>query len=737
MFILIASVILFLFSNNLIQDAFAVSTTAQTTIIASPPAAPTITSVSQTSSGGSMSIAFTPPIDNGGATISSYIVKYALHGSDLFTTVTGFSTSSPITVTGLTAATNYDFEIAAVNSAGSGTPTGITSGTTIAATAPTAPTITSAYQTSSTSIAIAFTSPTDNGGATISSYTVKYALHGSGSFTTVTGLGISSPITVTGLTAATNYDFEIAAVNSAGTGTFSSVSVSATPAATSGNTVTSTAGDLTFAPSTTGMVSLSSGTSTVVLSDNTALNFANSLSTASGGSIVVGGGAPIVLNSYTSGTLSGVDLSVPQNIGGQSVTVNQAVQINSGQSGTPVTITNAAIPNISASIPDGTAVLAPSGWDGKITPPKIGSSSGTAPSGFSVGGTVIEVGSPDVVLLFDKPATLLLSGVKGNVGYKPAGSDTWVQITNACGGTYASPSNPVFPSECFISNGADTKIVTYHFTTFGGFNSNSGSIGGSPGGSTIPPSVTSSAISSPTSGIFGGKLVLNPQAPPPSTALFETGDPIDVQLSFFDYRGPSTMQHIALYTNLNGVPRNIDDSDTWVIYERGSPIEVHDPNKFWKSANVTTFIDGNNLNVTFTITFAKPMVTSDIIIRAWDQNLNSWDTRYTDAIEVMKNQNAIVPYVITPQNNNVPSNSLKNTNSQNSTNTDLLSDIKKWGGYSSESISDSELLKIVGIDAQHIPSWFMKTSKWVISEDVTPQEFTSALKYMYEKGIIK
>lgn len=641
MFILIASVILFLFSNNLIQDAFAVvSTTAQTTIIASPPASPTITSVSQTSSGGSMSVAFTPPIDNGGATISSYTVKYALHGSGSFTTVTGFSTSSPITVTGLTAATNYDFEIAAVNSAG--------------------------------------------------------------------------------------------------TGTFSSVSVSATPAATSGNTVTSTAGDLTFAPSTTGTASLSSGTSTVVLSDNTALNFANSLSTASGGSIVVGDGIPIVLNSYTSGTLSGVDLSVPQNIGGQSVTVNQAVQINSGQSGTPVTITNAAIPNISASIPDGTAVLAPSGWDGKITPPKIGSSSGTAPSGFSVGGTVIEVGSPDVVLLFDKPATLLLSGVKGNVGYKPAGSGTWIQITNSCGGTYASPSNPAFPSECFISNGVDTKIVTYHFTTFGGFNTNSGgSIGGSPGGSTIPPSVTSSAISSPTSGIFGGKLVLNPQAPPPSTALFETGDPIDVQLSFFDYRGPSTMQHIALYTNLNGVPRNIDDSDTWVIYERGSPIEVHDPNNFWKSANVTTFVDGNNLNVTFTVTFAKPMVTSDIIIRAWDQNLNSWDTRYTDAIEVMKNQNAIVPYVTIPQNNNVTSNSLKNTNSQNSTNTDLLSDIKKWGGYSSESISDSELLKIVGIDAQHIPSWFMKTSKWVISEDVTPQEFTSALKYMYEKGIIK
>lgn len=76
------------------------------------------------------------------------------------------------------------------------------------------------------------------------------------------------------------------------------------------------------------------------------------------------------------------------------------------------------------------------------------------------------------MLLLSQPADIILAGVTGTVGYKPAGSSTWTQITNVCGGTYAAPSDPTFPGECYISDGTNTKIVTYHFTVFGSLNAN-------------------------------------------------------------------------------------------------------------------------------------------------------------------------------------------------------------------------------------------------------------------------
>ena len=162
-----------------------------------------------------------------------------------------------------------------------------------------------------------------------------------------------------------------------------------------------------------------------------------------------------------------------------------AVILQSGVDGQPVVLTNLNLAGVSASIPDGTKIQGPAGWDGKITPPVAGTpSGGNAPEGFSVGSTVISIGSPDGALFFNNPVTILLTSVTGTVGYRPSGSNTWMQITNACGGTYATPTPPTSPGECAISNGTDTKIVTYHFTSFGSLIpvSSGGGGGGNGGG---------------------------------------------------------------------------------------------------------------------------------------------------------------------------------------------------------------------------------------------------------------
>ncbi|MDO8552223.1 MAG: hypothetical protein Q7S01_01685 [bacterium] len=236
--------------------------------------------------------------------------------------------------------------------------------------------------------------------------------------------------------------------------------------------------------------------------EHTELNF----TTAVPSDTVFGNGADVSVTSAGAGSVSlpagatNVVLNDTTVMNLSSGLSGRAVTLNSGVSGTPIVLTNSALSSVSASFPDGTKITGPSGWDGKVTPPVSGTpSGGSAPAGYSVGSTVVSVGSPDGTLTFDKPVTLVLTGVTGAVGYRPSGSDTWVRITNVCASPYATPGNPPANSECSISDGTNTKIVTYHFTSFGSLAANpapapapapSGGGGGGGGTTNTTPTVT-------------------------------------------------------------------------------------------------------------------------------------------------------------------------------------------------------------------------------------------------------
>jgi hypothetical protein len=238
-----------------------------------------------------------------------------------------------------------------------------------------------------------------------------------------------------------------------------------TVASSSGGTLSSTGTNVNIDSGTDGQADLPTGITTVALTDSTSLDVSGGVNTASGGNVTVGGSTQ-ALNNFSSGDLAGQDLSVAQSVGGQSVVVDKVVKLESGTDNTSITISNSNLASATVSIPDATTVLAPTAWDGKIAPPKTASNSGSVPSGFSVGNTVIEVGSSQGVLLFDKPVSVVLTGVTGTVAYRAAGSTEWIKITTACGGTYDSPAAPAFPGECAISSANSTKIYTYHLTSF-------------------------------------------------------------------------------------------------------------------------------------------------------------------------------------------------------------------------------------------------------------------------------
>jgi hypothetical protein len=193
------------------------------------------------------------------------------------------------------------------------------------------------------------------------------------------------------------------------------------------------------------------------------------------------------------------DLNVVITVETSNATLNLTALVSGGTGVLPEITINAG--SATVVIPDNTTVTS-TDWDGIMSAPTTGSSSGTAPAGFSVGNTVVEMGSPDHTLTFSNAVKIVLTGVTGTVGYKPAGSSTWQTITTQCNS--ASDSSNITSGECYFTDGSDTVIWTYHFTSFGGLNVVRSGGGGGGGIINLPQTPTISSVSiTPVAQVLG------------------------------------------------------------------------------------------------------------------------------------------------------------------------------------------------------------------------------------------
>lgn len=173
------------------------------------PGAPSLTSVSGANQ--TLTLYFGAPTDTGGSTVTNY--AYSTDGGTTWVTRSPASISRPLTISALTNGTAYNVMVRGINAYGQGTASNSIGAK--PATVPGAPTITSVTGTN-TSLTVAFTAPSDDGGEAVSSY--EYSIDNGQVWKTRSPLSSATPLVISGLTNATDYTVKLRAVNVQGPG---------------------------------------------------------------------------------------------------------------------------------------------------------------------------------------------------------------------------------------------------------------------------------------------------------------------------------------------------------------------------------------------------------------------------------------------------------------------------------------------------------------------------------------
>ena len=270
---------------------------------------------------------------------------------------------------------------------------------------------------------VSFTAPSSNGGTVITSYTVTSNPGG------ITSTGVSSPITVTGLTNGTTYTFTVVATNSEGDGIVSAASNEVTPAVGvtvpgAPTSVSAVAGDgqaeVSFtAPSSNGGTEITSYTVT----------------SNPGGITATGASSPITVTGLTNGTT-------------YTFTV---VATNSEGDGIVSAASNEVTPTAAVTVPGAPTSISAVAFDGQaeisFTAPT--DDGGTAITGYTVTSnpgsiTAVRTGSP-----------ITVTGLTNGTTY----TFTVVATNSEGDGTVSAVSNEVTPTADVTVPGAPTSVT--------------------------------------------------------------------------------------------------------------------------------------------------------------------------------------------------------------------------------------------------------------------------------------
>ena len=221
--------------------------------------------------------------------------------------------------------------------------------------------------------------------------------------------------------------------------------------------------------------------------------------------------------------------------------------------------------------------------------------------------------------------------------------------------------------------------------------------------------------------------------------------------------------HFILYLNLQGRNTNYADSDTYITYKDDGTTSITDPHGYIGSATVTVTQEDDQIpekrTVRITIEFGEePMGPTNMVAYMWNTDREALFVKIIDALEVVaaspeSAMQAADPEPLEPDSvlpadpepvtpdfaddaadpEPVPYDILGPDDYDD---TQILQIIRMWSGFESESITDAQLLELLGLDDHQgadIPDWMMTELGVLVAKGtVTVDEFLVALQYVLE-----
>ncbi len=179
-----------------------------------PPSAPASITVEPALA--SLTVSWAPPSSAGSATISDYEYQYSTDAGATWSTWTSFgTTTSPASISGLAAGTNYLVQIRAVSTDGVGPATQATAAVSPQV-PPGAPTVTATG--GELSLTVNWTAPAPTPNAPVNSYETRVSSTGGSTWDPWIPQGLATSLELTGLSSGASYRVEVRARNFAGEG---------------------------------------------------------------------------------------------------------------------------------------------------------------------------------------------------------------------------------------------------------------------------------------------------------------------------------------------------------------------------------------------------------------------------------------------------------------------------------------------------------------------------------------
>lgn len=108
-----------------------------------------------------------------------------------------------------------------------------------------------------------------------------------------------------------------------------------------------------------------------------------------------------------------------------------------------------------------------------------------------------------------------------------------------------------------------------------------------------------------------------------------------ITLKLWENGGVDQIQDVVLFTNVKSANPSVENSDTWIQYDKRTGVTVHDPHKILGDVKVDVKYDSGLMYITFHLTPTSQMDTSALIAKVWDSKISTATTTIVNAIKIV------------------------------------------------------------------------------------------------------